>query len=307
MTSPVKQPLTGLIAATFTPLTPHGEVDVSVIGPYVDYLVNKQGIKHVFVNGSTGEGMSLSVDERKSLAAEWCRQSKNKLEQVIIHVGCLSVSDSKELARHAAEIGADGISIIAPSFFKPSSRDCLVQFLKEVTSAAPHLPFYYYHLPALTGVHIPAASVLDGIQKSIPSFQGLKFSDRDLLDFGLCVYKSPKSWPMLYGVDEQLLAGLALGAHGAIGSTYNYLGTTFNEMLDAFTKGDLAGAQITQFKVQEVFHFAMQHGFNLSLSKRVMCLLSGLPLGPPRLPLAPCSEEAARLFQAKIQDTLGLH
>ncbi|MGH0159318.1 UNVERIFIED_CONTAM: hypothetical protein FKN15_070063 [Acipenser sinensis] len=96
--------------------------------------------------------MSLSVDERKALAEEWCRQGKGKVDHVIAHVGCLSLRESQELARHAAGIGADGISVISPSFFKPPSTGALLQFLQEVASAAPHMPFYYYHLPDVTGV-----------------------------------------------------------------------------------------------------------------------------------------------------------
>ncbi|CAB1455011.1 unnamed protein product [Pleuronectes platessa] len=89
--------LTGLVAATFTPLTPQGEVNLSVIGPYIDYLKEKQGVNNLFVNGTTGESMSLSVAERKILAEEWCLKAKGKVDQLIVHVGCMSLKDSQEL------------------------------------------------------------------------------------------------------------------------------------------------------------------------------------------------------------------
>ncbi|XP_061634571.1 N-acetylneuraminate lyase isoform X5 [Phyllopteryx taeniolatus] len=211
--------LTGLIAATFTPFTSQGEVNLSEIGPYIDYLTEKQGVNKIFVNGTTGEGMSLSVAERKLLAEDWCRKAKGKMEQVILHVGCTSLKDSQELARHAVEIGVDGIAVIAPSFFKPRSAESLRAYLQEVAGVAPTVPFYYYHLPALTGINLPASDLLEGIETLIPSFRGVKFSGTDLMDFGQCVSRILPHWSVLYGVDEQLLAALALGASGAVGSS----------------------------------------------------------------------------------------
>ncbi|XP_041615074.1 N-acetylneuraminate lyase isoform X2 [Canis aureus] len=242
MASPKKK-LQGLVAATITPMTEHGEINFSVIGQYVDYLVEEQGVKNIFVNGTTGEGLSLSVSERRRVAEEWVTKGRNKLDQVVIHVGALSLKESQELARHAAEIGADGIAVIAPFFLKPWNKDVLINFLKEVAAAAPALPFYYYHIPALTGVKIRAEELLDGIQDKIPTFQGLKFSDTDLLDFGQCVDQNrQRQFAFLFGVDEQLLSALVMGATGAVGSTYNYLGKKTNQMLEAFEQKDFSSA-----------------------------------------------------------------
>ncbi|KAG8555478.1 hypothetical protein GDO81_017716 [Engystomops pustulosus] len=144
--------LKGLIAATFTPMTLNCEVNLSIIQQYVDYLVQKQKIKNIFVNGTTGEGTSLSVTERKKLAEEWVRHARGKMDNVIVHVGCLSLEETKDLAAHAASCGANAIAAVSPSFIKPSSPDALVLYLKEVASAAPSLPFYYYHIPCLTGI-----------------------------------------------------------------------------------------------------------------------------------------------------------
>nr|XP_060151562.1 N-acetylneuraminate lyase isoform X2 [Globicephala melas] len=242
MASPKKK-LQGLVAATITPMTEHGEINFSVIGRYVDYLVEEQGVKNIFVNGTTGEGLSLSISERCRVAEEWVTEGRNKLDQIVIHVGALSLKESQELAQHAAKIGADGIAVIAPFFLKPWNKDVLINFLKEVAAAAPALPFYYYHIPALTGVKIRAEELLDGIQDKIPTFQGLKFSDTDLLDFGQCVDQNrQQQFAFLFGVDEQLLSALVMGATGAVGSTYNYLGKKTNQMLEAFERKDFSSA-----------------------------------------------------------------
>nr|XP_044989120.1 N-acetylneuraminate lyase [Jaculus jaculus]XP_044989121.1 N-acetylneuraminate lyase [Jaculus jaculus] len=300
MASPKK--LQGLVAATITPMTENGEINFAVIGQYVDYLVKEQGVKNVFVNGTTGEGLSLSVSERRQVAEEWVTQGRNKLDQVVIHVGALSLKESQELAQHAAEIGADGIAVIAPFFLKPWNKDALISFLREVAAAAPALPFYYYHIPSLTGVKIRAEELLDGIQDKIPTFQGLKFSDTDLLDFGQCVDQNhQRRFALLFGVDEQLLSGLIMGATGAVGSTYNYLGKKTNQMLEAFAQKDFSSALNHQFCIQRFINFVIKLGFGVAQTKAIMTLVSGIPMGPPRLPLQKATREFTDNAEAKLK------
>nr|XP_019592297.1 PREDICTED: N-acetylneuraminate lyase isoform X1 [Rhinolophus sinicus] len=253
---------------------------------------------------------------RNQLFSNWsvCGLSRGKtgseeyfwLDQVVIHVGALSLKESQELAKHAAEIGADGIAVIAPFFLKPWNKDVLIDFLKEVAAAAPAQPFYYYHIPALTGVEIRAEELLDGIQEKIPSFQGLKFSDTNLLDFGQCVDQNrQRQLAFLFGVDEQLLSALVMGATGAVGSTYNYLGKKTNQMLEAFERKDLSSALNHQFCIQRFINFVVKLGFGVSQTKAIMTLVSGIPMGPPRLPLQKASREFIENAEAKLK-SLGL-
>ncbi|XP_013376938.1 PREDICTED: N-acetylneuraminate lyase isoform X2 [Chinchilla lanigera] len=236
------------------------------------------------------------------VAATLTPMTENGLDQVVIHVGALSLKESQELAQHAAEIGADGIAIIAPFFFKPWNKDVLINFLKEVAVAAPSLPFYYYHIPALTGVKIRAEELLDGIQDKIPSFQGLKFSDTDLLDFGQCVDQNhQRQFSFLFGVDEQLLSGLVMGATGAVGSTYNYLGKKTNQILEAFERKDFSSALKYQFCIQRFINFVVKLGFGVAQTKAIMTLVSGIPMGPPRLPLQKATREFTDRAAAKLK------
>ncbi|XP_038650545.1 N-acetylneuraminate lyase isoform X3 [Scyliorhinus canicula] len=293
--------LCGLVAATFTPMTQDNEINLSVIGQYVDYLVKVQGIKNIFVNGTTGEGLSLTVEERKLLAEEWISQGKDKLDRVIIHVGSLSIKESQQLAKHAAEYNASGIAVISPFFFKPQSIEALTEFLKEVASAAPSTPFYYYHLPEFTGVSLNMVELLDGIEKRIPTFQGIKFTSSDLLEFGQCVHKYQDRYALLYGKDEVLLSAMVLGASGAVGSTYNYIGNLCNKMLTVTEKGDFNMAREYQAVVQEFIGSVNRFGFGVAENKVTMILVSGIPLGPPRLPLLECSEEKRAKILAKLK------
>uniref|UniRef100_F7CAI6 N-acetylneuraminate lyase n=1 Tax=Macaca mulatta TaxID=9544 RepID=F7CAI6_MACMU len=262
--------------------------------------------------GRFGGGAPGPDSRRNQLFSNWsvrglsCKRTGSKehfwLDQVVIHVGALSLKESQELAQHAAEIGADGIAVIAPFFLKPWTKDILINFLKEVAAAAPALPFYYYHIPALTGVKIRAEELLDGIQDKIPTFQGLKFSDTDLLDFGQCVDQNrQQQFAFLFGVDEQLLSALVMGATGAVGSTYNYLGKKTNQMLEAFERKDLSLALNYQFCIQRFINFVVKLGFGVSQTKAIMTLVSGIPMGPPRLPLQKASREFTDSAEAKLK------
>ncbi|XP_077573020.1 N-acetylneuraminate lyase isoform X2 [Stigmatopora nigra] len=283
------------------------EVNLEEIGPYIDYLVTTQGIKSIFVNGTTGEGMSLSLAERKLVAEAWCQKGKGKMEQVIVHIGCSNLKESQELAQHAVEIGADGIAAVSPHFLKPRSAEPLRAYLQKVASVAPSLPFYYYHIPALTAVNLPVSDLLEGMETLIPSFRGVKFSSCDLMDFGQCVNHIPSHWSALYGVDEILLAALALGAHGAVGSTYNYLGNHMKKLLSEFESGNLAQAKSLQFQLQELISHAVKGGFDVGVNKQLMVDVSGLRLGPPRLPIMPCPKAHAASIKQKYQQIFSTH
>ncbi|XP_068095785.1 N-acetylneuraminate lyase isoform X2 [Hyperolius riggenbachi] len=228
--------------------------------------------------------MSLSVKERKSLAEEWVKHAKGKMDNVIVHVGCLSLEDAKDLAAHAASCGADAISAVSPSFIKPSNPDALVLYLKEVAAAAPNLPFYYYHIPQLTDVRFQVTSLVGKMQLQIPSFRGVKFTDVNLMEFGRCINQY-KELDFFYGVDEQLLGALAFGAKGAVGSTYNYLGAKTNKMLAAFEEGDLNKAREIENQIQDFIALVFSMGWGLPEFKNIMSLVSKINLGPPRLPL----------------------
>ncbi|XP_030428803.1 N-acetylneuraminate lyase isoform X2 [Gopherus evgoodei] len=226
------------------------------------------------------------------------------LDHVIIHVGALNLPEAKEMAKHAAVIGASGIAAIAPFFFKPTNKDTLVAFLREIASEAPGIPFYYYHIPSLTGVKIRVEELLDGIKEQIPTFQGVKFSDTDLLDFAQCVKNNKERFVLLYGVDEHLLSALAMGASGAVGSTYNYLGKKYNLMLEAFAKQDLVLAQQHQFCTGEFLSFVFKLGFGVAQTKAVMSFTSRIPMGPPRLPLLSASMDFIEKAKAKMDSLM---
>ena len=144
--------LTGLIAATFTPLDNKGAINLAPIPAIVDLLKN-DGVKGIYINGSTGEGPSLTIEERDSLMKAYINAAKGRMTTVV-QVGTNSLRESKQMAAKAAEYGADAISSTPPSYFKPADAETLTECIAEVASGAPELPYYYYHIPTMTGVNI---------------------------------------------------------------------------------------------------------------------------------------------------------
>jgi len=286
-------PLTGLIAAPFTAFHNDGSVNLSAIEQHVASLLANR-VTGAFVCGTTGEGVSLTVAERMQVAERWQQVSNGQLN-IIVHVGHASLADARALAEHAQKIGAQGVASLAPFFFKPGNVDDLVAFCAETAAAAPELPFYYYQIPSMTGVSIPAADFLRTAAPLIPNLAGVKYTFENLMDFAECVRLEDGRYSIVFGRDEILVAGLSMGARGAIGSTYNFIAPIFHEIIAAFDKGDLATAREKQAAANAIIQIFIRYG-GLPAGKAMMKMI-GLDCGPVRLPLRTLS--AAREEQLR--------
>jgi len=205
----------GLVAAPHTAMNPDGTLNLPLVEKQVRCLVAND-IAGAFVCGSTGEGISLTTDERMRLGLRWKEALAGSMP-LIIQVGHHSIAEARTLAEHAErKIAADAIASIAPSYFKPRRLEELVSFCAEVAAAAPATPFYYYHQPGNSGVDLPMARFLELAAPRIPTLAGLKFSHGDLMDFGRCLDFEAGRFDVLFGQDETLLAALALGARGSM-------------------------------------------------------------------------------------------
>ena len=197
----------GLIDAPFTPFYENGEVNYEPIEAYAKLLV-KNGLKGVFINGSSGEGYMLTDEERMKLAERWVEVAPSGFK-VIVHVGSTCVKASHKLAAHAQKIGAWGIGAMASPFPKVNRIEELVKYCEEIASGAPELPFYYYHIPAFNGAFLPMIELLKAVDERIPNFAGIKYTYESLYEYNQCrLYKDGK-FDMLHGQDETILPCLA--------------------------------------------------------------------------------------------------
>ncbi|MEA4810175.1 dihydrodipicolinate synthase family protein, partial [Macellibacteroides fermentans] len=241
-----RERLKGLIAATFTPMLANGEVNYDEIGNYARYI-EKTGINGVFVCGTTGESTSLTTSERKQILSTWVKEAKGAFK-IIAHVGSNCQHEAMELASHAQTCGADGIAAIAPSFFKPATVTDLVQFFKPIAASAGNLPFYYYNMPAMTGVNLAVDQFLLEGKKHIPTLAGTKFTHNNLMEMGVCLALNDGEFEVLHGYDEILITGLAMGAVAGVGSTYNYIPSVYQGIIEAMQNNDVEKARILQMR-----------------------------------------------------------
>ena len=289
----------GLINAPFTPFYENGEVNFEPIETYANMLV-KNGLKGVFINGSSGEGYMLTYDERIALAEKWVSVAPEGFK-VIVHVGSTVVKDSNKLARHAQEIGAFGIGAMASPFPKVGRIEELVKYCEEIASGAPQLPFYFYHIPALSGVFLPMLPLLEAVDGRIPNFAGIKYTYESIYEYNQCMLYKGGKFDMLHGQDETILPVLAMGgAQGGIGGTTNYNGRELVGILDAWEKGDLETAREKQNFSQDVINVIVNYRGNIVGGKRIMKLI-GLDLGKNRTPFRNMSDDEEASMKKELE------
>ena len=244
----------GLIDAPFTPMHADGSINLSIIPEYAA-LLQRNGLKGVFINGSSGEGYMLTEEERMQLAEAWMHATQTFEDfKVIVHVGSTCVRSSFKLAQHAQQIGAFGIGAMAPPFPKVGRIEELVKYCEEIACGAPDLPFYFY-------------------------------------EYNRCRRYKDGKFDMLHGQDETILPCLAMGgAQGGIGGTTNYNGRCLTGILRAWEEGDLEKARALQNYAQDVIDVICHFRGNIVGGKRIMKLI-GLDLGPNRTPFQNVTDE----------------
>ena len=259
----------GLIDAPFTPFYENGEVNLEPIEAYAKMLA-KNGLKGVFINGSSGEGYMLTEEERMKLAEEWVRVAPE---------GCA----------------------MAPPFPKVGRIEELVKYCEEIAAGAPNLPFYYYHIPAFNGAFLPMVELLKAVDGRIPNFAGIKYTYESIYEYNQCrLYKNGK-FDMLHGQDETILPSLAMGgAQGGIGGTTNYNGINLVGIIDAWKAGDIEKARELQNFSQDVINVICHYRGNIVGGKRIMKLI-GLDLGKNRTPFQNMTDEEEARMKAELE------
>lgn len=290
----------GLIDAPFTPFHPNGEVNLDPIPAYAKML-KENGLKGVFINGSSGEGYMLTLEERMKLAEKWIESAPSDFK-VIVHVGSCCVKESRMMAEHAQSIGAWGIGAMAPPFPKIGRIEELVKYCEYIASGAPELPFYYYHIPAFNGAYLSMVDLLKAVDGRIDNFAGIKYTYESLYEYNQCrLYKDGK-YDMLHGQDETILASLALGgARGGIGGTTNYNGRELTSIIKAWDQGLVATAREKQEFSQAVINVICHYRGNIVGGKRIMKLI-GFDLGPNRVPFHNMTDEEELAMKKELEE-----
>ncbi|NSW94320.1 MAG: dihydrodipicolinate synthase family protein [Bacteroidales bacterium] len=289
----------GLLAAPFTPMDKQGNVMPDLVPEYYKML-EENGITGAFVNGSTGEGASLSQKEKQIMAGKWaeCYKSGGKI-RIINLVGGTCYKECIENAIFSFEAGISAIAVVAPYYFKPPDEGHLAEYCAMVGEAVPQMPVYFYHIPGLSGVNFPMIKFLEKISGMLPNFAGIKYTHEDSMDFLSCLRYMEGAYDILCGKDENFLPSLALGCKAAIGSTFNYAAPLYHELLRNYREDNLHEAQRLQMLSIEMIRLLGKYG-GMGVGKAFMKYI-GFDCGKFRLPVKNLTDEMYPAFAEDVK------
>ena len=289
----------GVIPAFYACYDKEGEVSPEGVQALTRYFVEK-GVKGVYVNGSSGECIYQSVEDRKIILENVMKAAEGKLT-VIAHVACNNTKDSMELAAHAESLGVDAIAAIPPIYFHLPEH-AIEQYWNDISSAAPNTDFVIYNIPQLAGVALTQGLFAE--MRKNPRVIGVKNSSMPVQDIQMFKQAAGEDYIIFNGPDEQFMSGRVIGAEGAIGGTYGAMPELFLKLDELVKAGDMETARELQYAVDAIIYkMCSAHGNMYAVIKAILKINEGLELGGVRRPLAdliesdlPIVEEAAKMI-----------
>lgn len=282
----------GIFPALITPMNKDYSINFGNFKKLIDFCLDS-GIDGFYIGGSTGEGMLMTSEERKQVFRE-VKKCVGDAVPMIAHVGTVSTDEAIGMALEAKKLGYDAISAVAP-FYYGFSVDAIKQYYTDIVSAAD-MPMYIYNFKAGTGFGLTPQTAKE-IFDSDPRFVGVKHTSNDL--FALEQFKATiENITVFNGYDEICLGGLSMGADGAIGSTYNFMGKKFVKLYYAFKSGDMITASKLQKEANEIISVMCKYGV-LQCEKEILTQM-GIDVGPCRRPFLPVDDEAKRAVSKLI-------
>ena len=280
----------GIFTAMITPYDENNRVDTKQLEKLVAFNLEK-GVKGFYVTGSTGEAFLLTKEERK-LIMEVIKSAAPEAT-VIAHVGSLNEAEAIELACHAYKLGYDAVSSVAPFYYK-FSFDEIKNYYFRIADAA-QLPMFVYHIPTFSGVNMGKEEMAQFLRDD--RFAGIKYTSNDFFTMEQCKTNFPGK-VVFNGFDEMFLAGLSMGADGAIGSTYNFMADKFVKIKALFEANDLPAAQAIQKEANRIIALLCKVGV-LQAEKEILNQL-GFRVGTCRRPFGELTAEQKALLTAEV-------
>ncbi|MCH1982548.1 dihydrodipicolinate synthase family protein [Ruminococcus sp. OA3] len=271
----------GIIPAFYACYDSEGNISPEGVQNLTKYFVEK-GVKGVYVNGSSGECIYQSVQDRKTVLENVMAAADGKLT-VIAHVACNNTKDSTELARHAESLGVDAIAAIPPIYFRLPEY-AIAEYWNTISEAAPDTDFIIYNIPQLAGVAL-TMSLFAEMRKN-PRVIGVKNSSMPVLDIQMFKAEGGEDFVVFNGPDEQLVSGLAIGAEGGIGGTYGAMPELYLKIDELVRTGQMSEAMEVQYAANEIiFKMCSCHGNMYGVIKEILRINEGIELGSVREPL----------------------
>ncbi|CAH1105599.1 unnamed protein product [Psylliodes chrysocephalus] len=267
-----------------------GSVNTKLIPEYAKSLA-QNGIDGVLVHGTSGEGMSMTVAERKSVVEEWVKAVKTTKQHLMVQVGGCPLPDVLELAKHAEKVGVDSILCLPELYFKPSTVKELINYLKPIGEAAPKTPLLYYHIPGWTGININMEQFLNQVGEVIPNFKGIKYTSNDL-DGGLAALRvKNRQFAVFLGADTLVAPALSMGFDSIIATSLNMLPQYSVAIAKAIKENNIIEARKIQDELSAIVAVITKNGAWVPTMKVATTLLTQIDVGKARLPLLNLTDE----------------
>jgi N-acetylneuraminate lyase len=287
-------PLAGVFSALITPLRADGALNLDILPALADAQI-AQGIHGFYVGGSTGEAFLQSREERQAVIAGFARAVRGRAK-LIAHVGAIATHEAIALAQAAADVGYDAISAIPPFYYDFSPAEVRAHY-HALADATP-LPLVVYNFPAKSARPLSTADLLTLLQH--PKVIGVKHTSQNLYQLERLKTAAPHA--VIYnGFDEMFVGGVAMGADGGIGTTYNFMGKLFVQMWNAVRAGELEQARALQTRANAVIDVLIDVG--VFPGTKGILALQGLDCGPCRAPFSALTEAQ----QAKLAQVVREH
>lgn len=290
----------GVIPAFYACYDKEGNISPEGVQALTKYFVEK-GVKGVYVNGSSGECIYQSVEDRKIVLENVMKAAEGKLT-VIAHVACNNTKDSMELARHAESLGVDAIAAIPPIYFRLPEY-AIAQYWNDISSAAPNTDFVIYNIPQLAGVALTQGLFAE--MRKNPKVIGVKNSSMPVQDIQMFKQAAGEDYIIFNGPDEQFMSGRVIGAEGGIGGTYGVMPELFLKLDELVKAGEMDAARDLQYAINAIIYkMCSAHGNMYGVIKAILKVNEGLEIGGVREPLTslidsdmPIVEEAAQMIR----------
>ena len=290
----------GIIPAFYACYDDNGGISPERVRSMARWLMD-QGVKGVYVGGSSGECIYQGKEERKLLLENVMAEAKGKIT-VIAHIACNNTADSCELAAHAESLGVDAIAAIPPIYFKLPPH-AIAKYWNDMSAAAPNTDFIIYNIPQLAGVSLTVPLLKEMLKN--PRVIGVKNSSMPTQDIQMWIDEGAL---VFNGPDEQLISGLVMGAVGGIGGTYSVMPKLYVELYRCVKAGEMAKAlEIQNDCCRIIYKLCSGHGNMYAMIKETLRRLGCPDCGSVRAPLAeiidsdlPIVEECADMIRTAI-------
>ena len=283
----------GIIPAFYACYDKEGAISPVAVREMTRWLID-QGVKGLYVGGSSGECIYHSKEERKVVLENVMAEARGQIT-VIAHIACNNTADSCELAAHAESLGVDAIAAIPPIYFKLPPH-AIAKYWNDMSAAAPNTDFIIYNIPQLAGVSL-SVPLLQEMLKN-PRVIGVKNSSMPTQDIQMWIDEGAI---VFNGPDEQLISGLVMGAVGGIGGTYSVMPRLYVELYRCVKAGEMAKAlEIQNDCCRIIYKLCSGRGNMYAMIKETLRRLGGPDCGSVRAPLAEIEESDAPIVDACV-------